>query len=143
MSPALTLTTTIPPSGANRDPNPLDTIIHNAGRKLCALQMTRLWGEADKSDAQSLTRDLLDIAKIVDDALLLIGREARFHFGSDVDLSLFAGSAFGRDRGQRDAHDLRRGRGTRGRDRGRNRRRRYALQDAPRLRGVNQSIPNS
>lgn len=89
MSPALTPVTTIPPAGANRPANPLDLIVQNCGRKLCALQMTRLVGEADKSDAQSLTRDLLDIAKIVDDALLLIGREARFHFGSDVDLSLF------------------------------------------------------
>src|SRR5215471_15228915 len=64
MSPALTSLTTIRP--ADQPANPLDTAIHTAGRKLCALQMTRLWGQADKSDAQSLTRDLLDIARIVD-----------------------------------------------------------------------------
>ena len=88
MSPVLTLGSTIPPAAANL--NPLDTAIHNAGRKLCGLQMTRLVGEADKGDAQALTRDLLDIARIVDQALLEIGREAKVHFGSDVDLTLFA-----------------------------------------------------
>ncbi len=95
MSPALTPVSTIPPSGANRPINPLDTAIHNAGRKLCALQMTRLWGEGDKSDAQSLTRDLLDIARIVDAALHEIGREARAHLGSDVDLTLFTDQLLG------------------------------------------------
>jgi hypothetical protein len=86
MSLALTASTLIPPLRAN----PLDTIIHTAGRKLCALQMTRLRGEADKGDAQALTRDLLDISRIVDEAILAIGREAKAHIGHDVDLSLFA-----------------------------------------------------
>jgi len=85
--------TTIPPRAESF--NPLDTAIHAAGRKLCALQMTRLFGECTKSDAQSLTRDLLDIAKIIDDALLAIGHEARMHFGSDVDLTLFADQLLG------------------------------------------------
>jgi hypothetical protein len=87
MSLAFCASTPIRPPAANL--NPLDTAIHNAGRKLCGLMMTRLVGEADKGDAQALTRDLLDIAKIVDDALLEIGREAKVHFGSDVDLTLF------------------------------------------------------
>jgi hypothetical protein len=91
MSPALTASTLIPPARAN----PLDIAIHNAGHKLIHLQMTRLWGEATKSDAQSLTRDLLDIAKIVDDAILAIGREARAHIGRDVDLTLFTDQLLG------------------------------------------------
>lgn len=95
MSPALTLATTIPPSGANRDPNPLDLIVQNCGRKLCALQMTRLFAQADKSDAQSLTRDILDIARIVDQMLYDIGREAKAYFGHDVDLSLFTDQLLG------------------------------------------------
>lgn len=97
MSPVCTPITTIraPSQPLNQAPNPLDTAIHNAGRKLCALQMTRLYAQADKSDAQALTRDLLDIAKIVDDALLLIGREARMHFGNDVDLTLFTDQLLG------------------------------------------------
>lgn len=90
MSPALTNISTIPPSGANRDPNPLDLIVQNAGRKLAALQMTRLYAQADKGDAQGLVRDLLDISRIVDEAILAIGREAKAHIGHDVDLSLFA-----------------------------------------------------
>jgi hypothetical protein len=93
MSPILSAVSTIPPAAPT--PNPLDTAIHNAGRKLLGLQMTRLWGQGDKGDAQSLTRDLLDIAKIVDDALLTIGREAVAHFGSDVDLTLFTDQLLG------------------------------------------------
>ena len=93
MSPALTSLTTIRP--ADQPANPLDTAIHTAGRKLCALQMTRLWGQADKSDAQSLTRDLLDIARIVDAALYEIGREAKAHIGHDIDLSLFTDQLLG------------------------------------------------
>ena len=89
MSPALTSISTIPPSGGNQSLNPLDIAVQNAGRKLMGLQMTRLVGQSDKGDAQALTRDLLDIAKIVDDAILAIGREAKDHFGSDVDLTLF------------------------------------------------------
>jgi len=95
MSPALTSVSTIPPSGGNRSPNPLDLIVQNCGRKLCALQMTTLRGEADKSDAQALTRDLLDIARIVDAALYEIGREAKAHFGYDVDLTLFTDQLLG------------------------------------------------
>lgn len=95
MSPALTNLTTIPPSGANRPINPLDLIVQNCGRKLMALQMTRLYAEADKGDAQSLTRDLLDIARIVDAALYDIGREAKAHFGHDVDLTLFTDQLLG------------------------------------------------
>lgn len=72
--------------------NPLDAIIHGAGRKLCALELTHLdrIGDPTKSEAQSLVRDLLDISKIVDDALLAIGREAKSHFGNAVDLDLFS-----------------------------------------------------
>lgn len=91
MSPAFTASTLIPPLAAN----PLDIAVRNAGRKLCGLQMTRLWGEGDKSDAQSLTRDLLDIARIVDAALYEIGREAKAHFGHDVDLTLFTDQMLG------------------------------------------------
>jgi hypothetical protein len=71
--------------------NPLDAIIHNAGRKLSGLMMTKLYNVASpsKSEAQSLVRDLLDIARIVDQAILEIGREARSHFGNDVDLDHF------------------------------------------------------
>jgi hypothetical protein len=95
MSPAVTPFSTIPPAGGNLPINPLDLIVQNCGRKLCGLQMTRLVGEPDKGDAQSLTRDLLDIAKTIDDALLAIGREAKAHFGSAVDLSLFADQLLG------------------------------------------------
>ena len=95
MSPALTPVSTIPPSGGNRPPNPLDLIVQNAGRKLMGLQMTRLYAQADKSDAQSLTRDLLDIARIVDAALYDIGREAKAYFGYDVDLTLFTDQLLG------------------------------------------------
>src|SRR5262249_25908083 len=80
---------TIPSVGVNQAPNPLDLIVQNCGRKLMALQMTRLFAQADKSDAQSLTRDLLDIARIVDAALYEIGREAKAYFGHEVDLTLF------------------------------------------------------
>lgn len=69
--------------------NPLDTAIHNAGRKLCGLMMTRLHGEPTKGDAQAVVRDLLDIGRIVDEAILAIGREAKAHFGSHIDLTLF------------------------------------------------------
>ena len=86
-------TATITPIRGHTAPqNPLDTAIHNAGRKLCGLQMTRLIAvrRPSKSEAQSLVRDLLDIARIVDAALLEIGREARCHFGNDVELECFA-----------------------------------------------------
>ena len=92
MSLAFTASSTIRPSA---NPNPLDLIVQNAGRKLCALQMTRLYAQADKSDAQSLVRDLLDIARIVDAALYEIGREAKAHIGHDVDLSLFTDQLLG------------------------------------------------
>lgn len=97
MDQAITAITPIrsAPQPLNVAPDPLTTIIHNAGRKLLGLQMTRLVGEADKSDAQALTRDLLDIAKIVDDALLEIGREAKAHFGSHIDVSLFTDQLLG------------------------------------------------
>jgi hypothetical protein len=95
MSPALTPVSTIPPSAVNRPQNPLDLIVQNCGRKLAALQMTRLYAQADKSDAQSLTRDLLDISRIVDQMLYDIGREAKAHFGSDVDLTLFTDQLLG------------------------------------------------
>jgi hypothetical protein len=88
MSPVLTFGSTIPPTGTTPF-NPLDLIVQNCGRKLASLQMTRLVGEADKSDAQALTRDLLDIARIIDSALLEIGREAKAHFGRGVDLCLY------------------------------------------------------
>ena len=95
MSPAVTAFTPIPPSGGNRPANPLDLAVQNAGRKLMGLQMTRLYAQADKSDAQSLVRDLLDIARIVDAALYEIGREAKAYFGHDVDLSLFTDQLLG------------------------------------------------
>jgi hypothetical protein len=91
MSPAFSGSTPIRPERAN----PLDIAIHDAGRKLLGLRMTRLWGEATKSDAQSVVRDLLDIARIVDTAILEIGREAKAHIGHDVDLSLFADQLLG------------------------------------------------
>jgi hypothetical protein len=87
MDQAISGVTTI--RGSANPLNPLDTAIHNAGRKLCGLQMTRLVGEADKSDAQALTRDLLDVSRIIDEALLKIGQEARAHFGRGVDVTLY------------------------------------------------------
>lgn len=90
-------TATITPIRGHTAPqNPLDTAIHNAGRALCNLQMTRLVCAAapTKSEAQDLVRDLLDIAGIVDVALLAIGREVQSHFGPSrlgraCDLELF------------------------------------------------------
>lgn len=95
MSLAFSGSTPIRPAVANINPNPLDIIVQNAGRKLMGLQMTRFCGEADKGDAQALTRDLLDIARIVDAALYDIGREAKAHIGHDVDLSLFTDQLLG------------------------------------------------
>lgn len=91
MTQASSTISTIRPAAnpSNQPLNPLDTAIHNAGRKLCGLQMTRLVGEADKSDAQALTRDLLDVSRIIDEMLLKIGQEARAHFGRGVDLTLY------------------------------------------------------
>lgn len=91
MTQATSGVTLIPraPSTLNQAPNPLDTIIHNAGRKLCGLMMTRLHGEPTKGDAQSIVRDALDVAKIVDDALLEIGREVKAYFGSHIELTLW------------------------------------------------------
>ncbi len=91
MSPASTASTPIRSQRAN----PLDIAIHNAGHKLIGLKMTRLWGETTKSDAQSVVRDLLDIARIVDAAIYEIGREAKAHIGHDVDLSLFSDQLLG------------------------------------------------
>lgn len=66
MSPALTAVSTIPSGTATA--NPLDLAIHNAGRKLLDLRLTRLSPTCrpDKSEAQSLVRDLLDVSRIVD-----------------------------------------------------------------------------
>jgi hypothetical protein len=91
---AVTLT---PIRGHTAPQNPLDTAIHNAGRALCALQMTRLVcvGRPNKREAELLVNDLLDIARIVDTALLAIGTEARDHFGNDVDLEPFADQLLG------------------------------------------------
>ena len=88
MSPAFSAVSTIPPR-AEISPNPLDVVVHNCGRKLLTLQMTRLVGEPDKGDAQDLTRDLLDIGRMVDEMILAIGRHAQSHFGRAVDLKQF------------------------------------------------------
>ncbi len=88
MTQAISGVTTI--RNAVNPPNPLDLAIHTAGRKLLALQMTRLGTcVPTKGDAQAVVRDLLDIATIVDDAVLAIGRECRDFFGSAVDLGDF------------------------------------------------------
>lgn len=91
MTPVETTVTTIRPTSypLNQPLNPIDTAIHNAGRKLLGLQMTRLHGEPTKGDAQSIVRDALDVAKIVDDALLEIGREVKAYFGSHIELTLW------------------------------------------------------
>ena len=91
-------TATITPIRGHTAPqNPLDTAIHNAGRALCAMQMTRLACVASpsKGEAQDLVRDLLNVARIVDTAVLAIGKEARCHFGNDVDLEPFADQLLG------------------------------------------------
>lgn len=86
-SPVTTIRQATP--AANQPLNSLDTAIHNCGRKLLGLQMTRLHGEPTKGDAQSIVRDALDVAKIVDDALLEIGREVKAYFGSHIELTLW------------------------------------------------------
>lgn len=95
MTQAISGVTTI--RNAANPPNPLDTAIHTAGRKLLALQMTRFSATCrpDKGEAQSLVRDLLDVARIVDAALHDIGREARAHFGYGVKLDLFTDQMLG------------------------------------------------
>ena len=70
---------------------PIAQAIHEAGRKLCAMDPTALssvyrptWDEAN-----ALADDVRAIAKIFDDMLLKIGREARAHFGPTVSLAQF------------------------------------------------------
>lgn len=66
---------------ATRTPSPLDAIVHEAGRKLQGLQMTRIAGNyADKSDADNLRADLEALWGIVDPLILAIGQYAGEHF---------------------------------------------------------------
>ena len=88
MSQAISRITTIP--RASYIENPLDAAVRKAAAGLLCHNMTRLGNrEPTKGDAQALGRDLLDLAKIVDDMLLAIGREARDHFGHGVAIDLF------------------------------------------------------
>lgn len=79
--------TTSLPSRA-RTPSPLDTVVHNAGRQLLALQMTRLTNYPDLDDAKALNDDMDALCTIIDPVIEAIGDYASSHFNG-IDLSLF------------------------------------------------------
>ena len=70
---------------------PLAAAIHEAGRKLCAMDPTALSSFycPTRDEANALADDVRTIAKIFDEMLLKIGREARAHFGPTVSLAQF------------------------------------------------------
>ena len=70
---------------------PIAQAIHEAGRKLCTMDPTALssaW-RPTSGEAGALAEDVRHIAKIFDEMLLKIGREARAHFGPTVSLAQF------------------------------------------------------
>ena len=73
--------------------SPIASAIHEAGRKLCAMDPTALNSVycPTQDEAGALADDVRTIAKIFDEMLLKIGREARAHFGPTVSLSQFTG----------------------------------------------------
>jgi hypothetical protein len=73
-------------------PSPLDAVVHDAGRKLLNLRLTRIAGNyADADDAKNLNQDLDAICDIIDPVILAIGEYAKEHFSgiSQKDIELF------------------------------------------------------
>ena len=70
---------------------PIAAAIHEAGRKLCAMDPTALNSVycPTRDEANALADDVRTIAKIFDEMLLKIGREARAHFGPTISLAQF------------------------------------------------------
>ena len=70
---------------------PIAQAIHEAGRKLCAMDPTALSSVycPTQDEAGALADDVRTIAGIFDEMLLKIGREARAHFGPTVSLAQF------------------------------------------------------
>ena len=70
---------------------PIASAIHEAGRKLCAMNPTALNSVycPTQDEAGALADDVRTIAGIFDEMLLKIGREARAHFGPTVSLAQF------------------------------------------------------
>ena len=68
--------------------SPLDAILHKTADRLKTLRLHRIAGsEMSKGDAQALVSDLLDIARVIDPAILAIGNyAASFLPGFDVTL---------------------------------------------------------
>lgn len=66
-------------------PSPLDSIVHEAGRKLQTLRMTRVVGAGDLHDARNLIADLEALATIFDGVILEVGRYAQEHIGIPPD----------------------------------------------------------
>ena len=69
--------------------SPLDAILHKTADRLKTLRLHRIAGsEMNKSDAQALVSDLLDIARVIDPVILAIGNYAT-SFLPDLDVTQF------------------------------------------------------
>ena len=67
--------------------SPLDAVVHEAGRKLLSLRMTRIVAQyADEVDAQNIAADLDALCSIIDPVIKAIGEYAADHLsiGADV-----------------------------------------------------------
>ncbi len=86
---ALTSAPSIVPPLCEAPVSPLDAILHKTADRLKTLRLHKVSGmEMDKSDAQALVSDLLDIARLVDPVVFAIGSYAK-QFLPGLDLALF------------------------------------------------------
>lgn len=63
------------------NPSPLDSVVHDAARKLLNLRMCKINGAGDKHDANNLIADLEILAKIFDGVILQVGLYAKENLG--------------------------------------------------------------
>ena len=74
---------------AKNKPNPIAVAHAEAGRRLACLIPPRIYANPDPQEFEATSEYLLDVARIVDELILAVGREVKSSASVNIDITSF------------------------------------------------------